>query len=372
MVGSLNNVVDDLTPQLGGTLDLNGQDINETGKLDWDSVNNLLSIGTEVHTITFGTVARGGIFNSVHDDANNIFNYLAGAHTNTANLGPLFQGYRSRGTEGAPTIVADGDELVELSGGGFDGVDFESAGKINLIVNGTPGSDDMPGAWVFFTTPDGGTAPVEHFRIEQDGTLNVAGTSAYEALVTDDDDIPNRKFVFDNFAGKQTKWIPASEMRPTTTAGSAVLAQVELTAGQPELVVLDFDASADEHAQFSFAFPKSWNESTVSFQVFWTSAGAVTTGVAWALQAVALADGDPTQTAYGSAVVITDNAQSVANDTYVSAESSAITIAGTPGENELVYFRVFRDISDGADNMTQDARLIGIKLFFTTDAGNDA
>jgi len=165
--------------------------------LDWDFANNLLSIGTETHIITFAGSSRGGIINTVHDDANNIFNYLAGAHTDTANLGPLFQGYRSRGTEGTPTIVADGDELVELSGGGFDGTDFESAGKINLIVNGTPGNDDMPGAWVFFTTPDGGTTPVEHFRIEQDGTLNVAGTSAYEALVTDDDDIPNKKFVDD-------------------------------------------------------------------------------------------------------------------------------------------------------------------------------
>ena len=36
---------------------------------------------------------------------------------------------------------------------------------------------------------------------------------------------------------------------------------------------------------------------------------------------------------------------------------------------DLVYFRISRDISD--DTQTGDARLIGIKLFFTTDKAND-
>jgi hypothetical protein len=35
-------------------------------------------------------------------------------------------------------------------------------------------------------------------RIEDDGTLSVAGTSNYETLVTSDDDIPNKKYVDDN------------------------------------------------------------------------------------------------------------------------------------------------------------------------------
>ena len=48
-----------------------------------------------------------------------------------------------------------------------------------------------------------------------------------------------------------------------------------------------------------------------------------------------------------------------------------MTINGSPGDDELVYFRVFRDVSDANDDMTQDARLIGLKLFFTTDAEND-
>jgi len=39
-------------------------------------------------------------------------------------------------------------------------------------------------------------------------------------------------------------------------------------------------------------------------------------------------------------------------------------------DNDLAYFRIGRDVSE--DNMAGDCRLHGIKLFFTTDAANDA
>jgi hypothetical protein len=56
----------------------------------------------------------------------------------------------------------------------------------------------------------------------------------------------------------------------------------------------------------------------------------------------------------------------------VTSESPAITIAGTPADGDLCYFRFFRDVSDGGDDMAGDMRLHGIKIHFTTDALNDA
>ena len=58
------------------------------------------------------------------------------------------------------------------------------------------------------------------------------------------------------------------------------------------------------------------------------------------------------------------------NDLDVSAESGAVTIAGSPSTDEQVFFEIVRDVS--ADSLTADAKLLGIKLFFTTDAANDA
>jgi hypothetical protein len=37
----------------------------------------------------------------------------------------------------------------------------------------------------------------------------------------------------------------------------------------------------------------------------------------------------------------------------------------------MTFFRVGRDVSDANDDMAEDARLLGIKLFYTIDAGED-
>jgi len=172
-------------------------------------------------------------------------------------------------------------------------------------------------------------------------------------------------------AGLETIWIPSNAMTPTETNGCAAIAAVETTSGRPDMYVLDFDKDSDEHAQFTIAFPKSWDGGTVTFQVFWSGIAA-TTGVSWGLQGVAFADNDSIDTAYGSAVVVDDAAQGAVEETLVSAVSGAVTIAGSPGDNELCYFRIFRDVSDSNDDSGGDARLHGIKLFFTTDAKNDS
>ena len=170
-------------------------------------------------------------------------------------------------------------------------------------------------------------------------------------------------------AGTETIWVPAVAMYPNTTNG-AEAAQVELSNG-PEIKVLDFDKDSDEFAQFAVAFPKSWNEGTVTFQAFFTATSTDTGTTAWGLSGVAIADNDSINTAFGTQVVATAKAHSgTSNDLDVTAVSGAVTIAGSPSTDEQVFFQISRDVS--ADDLNADARLLGIKLFFTTDAANDA
>jgi hypothetical protein len=171
-------------------------------------------------------------------------------------------------------------------------------------------------------------------------------------------------------AGKETIWVPASAMQPTTSNGCSALTTVETTSGRPDMVVLDFDKDSDEFAQFSVAFPKSWNEGTVTFQFFWSGIAA-TTGVTLGLQGVAVGDNDTIDVVYGTAILVDDDAQGAVEEMLVSAESAAITIAGSPAVDQLCYFRIFRDVSATNDDMAGDCRLHGVKLFFTTDAAND-
>jgi len=172
-------------------------------------------------------------------------------------------------------------------------------------------------------------------------------------------------------AGKETMWVPAAAMYgPTTNPADA--AQVETTAGRPDLNVWDFDASTKQYTQFTVAMPKSWNEGTVSYQVYWSPSSTNTDNCIFGLQGVACADGDTIDVAYGTAVTVTDAGIGTVEDQQVSAESGAITVAGSPAAGEQTYFQFYRDAADGSDTFSGEARVLGVKIFYTTDAANDA
>jgi hypothetical protein len=170
--------------------------------------------------------------------------------------------------------------------------------------------------------------------------------------------------------GKHTIWVSAEAMRPAATNGCSTLQNVETTALRPDMNVLDFATGADDHAQFSVAFPKNWNASTVTFRAFWTSTATDTDGVAIGLQGVSVADNVTIDAVYGTAVVVTDDAQSAAEECYVTAESGAVTISNA-ADDAITFFQVFRDVSDANDDMTEDMRLLGIQLFYTSNAKDD-
>jgi len=172
-------------------------------------------------------------------------------------------------------------------------------------------------------------------------------------------------------AGKESIWIPAAAMYPSTTNGCSALTQVETTALRPDLNVLDFAAAADDFAQFAIAFPKSWNEGTITYQPFWTVTGTNTGTVVWQLGGVAITSDESLNTAFGTLVATSALAHSgTSNDLMVSAESGAVTIAGSPAANDQCFFQINNDTS--ASGQTGVVRLLGVKLFFTTDAANDA
>ena len=172
-------------------------------------------------------------------------------------------------------------------------------------------------------------------------------------------------------AGTETIWVPASAMYGSTTNG-ADAQQVETTATRPDLKVLDYDASTAEYAQFAIAMPKSWNLGTVTFQYFWAPSNTNTGNCIMGLQGVSVSNDDTADVVFGTAQEVTDAGGGAVEDVLVSSVSSAMTIAGTPADDDLTFFQLYRDAADGSDTFTGDARLMGIKLFYTTDAANDA
>jgi hypothetical protein len=59
------------------------------------------------------------------------------------------------------------------------------AAEIAVEVDGTPGSNDMPGRIVFKTTPDGQQAPVERMRIDSAGNVGIGTSSPASGVLLD-------------------------------------------------------------------------------------------------------------------------------------------------------------------------------------------
>lgn len=166
-------------------------------------------------------------------------------------------------------------------------------------------------------------------------------------------------------------WIPAYDMVPSTTNGCAVLAQLEIAANQPNIRTLNFDASTEEYAQVAVSMRGGWNEGTLTAALYWSHASTSTNfGVVWGVQAVAASDNDALGVAFGTAQTVTDTGGTT-NNLYVSAQTSDITVGGTPAAGDVCFFRIYRKAADAADTMTIDARLHGIKLFYTLNNYSD-
>lgn len=78
-------------------------------------------------------------------------------------------------TPGAHTVLQSGDIIFGFNAQGSDGAAFLNAARIVMGVDGTPGTNDMPGYVFFATTPDGGATAIERLRVDSTGTTHVLG-----------------------------------------------------------------------------------------------------------------------------------------------------------------------------------------------------
>ncbi len=108
---------------------------------------------------------------------------IALARYSNDNTGPVLIFSKSRGTSvGDNTSVIENSVLGAVYFAGADGTDQSSTGaSIIAQVDGTPGSNDMPGRLTFSTTADGASSPTERMRIDSSGSLLMGRTSAYNS-----------------------------------------------------------------------------------------------------------------------------------------------------------------------------------------------
>lgn len=94
----------------------------------------------------------------------------------TATPPHLFFAKSRNATAGSHTIVQSGDEVGQITFNASDGSDFEPVAGIHAVVDGTPGTDDMPGRVEISTTADGAQATTTRFVVKNDGGV-ILGTN---------------------------------------------------------------------------------------------------------------------------------------------------------------------------------------------------
>jgi len=99
-------------------------------------------------------------------------------------FGPQVAFAKSRGADWATRgVVASNDVLGSLLFAGDDGTNIIPGAQISSFVDGTPGTNDMPGRLVFSTTADGASSPTERMRIDNAGRVGIGATPiVYQTL----------------------------------------------------------------------------------------------------------------------------------------------------------------------------------------------
>lgn len=205
------------------------------------------------------------------------------------------------------------------------------------------------------------------------GLAEVAAAPGDLVIISDasDGDAPKTADVATIGAGKQTIWVPGAAMLPN---GSVPPLNTAVIAGSNVVVIQtrDCDATSEEYLYFSVAMPKGWDEGTISFQLYWSHPATTTNfGVVFNLYANAFSNDDTLSQNAVTPGVVTDTGGTT-DDLYISPESSAFTVGGSPADGDIVLFRLNRVPGNASDTLAVDCRVHGIKVFYTTNANTDA
>jgi len=169
--------------------------------------------------------------------------------------------------------------------------------------------------------------------------------------------------------GQHTIWVPAGAMEAAVTTAAASSNAVEIGTSLFAARTMDFATGADDFCYFGIQMPKSWDAGTLVCQFVWSATGTTANTVLWAIAATSLGNDEVLTTAFATPTSpAADTNSTTADDLMVSAEVT-VTVGSTPTAEDFVIFEVSRDVS--GDTLSEDARLHGIKIHYTTDTGSD-
>lgn len=148
---------------------------------------------------------------------------------------------------------------------------------------------------------------------------------------------------------------------PSETNGCGYPEKVEYGASGFDMFVMPFDPDTNEYAEWTVITPSDWSGTSVTAIFYWTHSSG-SGNVRWGIQGRGYANNVAIDSAWGTAVEVLDGSTGV-DRVNVSSESSTITITGTAA-SRVTQFRVYRDAIDGTDTLSDDARLLAVRIYY--------
>lgn len=155
-----------IRPTTDGTTAINIAKADGTDFIIFDTTNLRMGLGAAPASYPFE------VHHSAASAAFRRYNEAAAAR------GAFFIFGRARGSVGSPDDVNNGDQIAKFLFSGYH-TSWSNAAEIEVVIDGAPGDDDMPGRLNFKTTPDGSDTPVTRLTIGPDGTVDITGASTF-------------------------------------------------------------------------------------------------------------------------------------------------------------------------------------------------
>jgi hypothetical protein len=132
----------------------------------------------------------------------------------------------------------------------------------------------------------------------------------------------------------------------------------------------NFTNISNTFAQFTIQMPKSWDSGNVFAQFIWSHDTATgNLNVNWGIQATAIGDGIAIDTPFNAPVSIVDTGGSI-NTLYITSDTAVFT-ANNADSSKWICFQIYRNTTT-ANNLAANAKLIGVRLKYTTNSETDA
>lgn len=238
---------------------------------------------------------------------------------------------RANGTVASPTIVASGDAIGSVNFFGYDGAANIELANMTATIDGTPGTNDMPGRLVFSTTADGASSPTERLRISNAGVTTITGTGIINANSASD----------------------ALRITQTGTGNSILVEDSANPDASPFLVTNDGQVISGSTTSISGTGGTSRFQSNNSLAGF----SAHYAGV----------DANPAINTFlksrgGAIVNVGDQIgnfrfEGFDGTNFIQAAAIIVTVDGTPGTNDMPGRLGFFTTADGASSVTERMRI---------------